>query len=108
MNNVSPPVTVFATPPSSYYVQRWTIANFRRWTIGREFGGISRHGMSGAEEEAVVCLYVKQLELLAQVLANLLQLSAQLLDVLLEALFELPEANLRLHASTHQVADMLY
>jgi hypothetical protein len=30
------------------------------------------------------------------------------LDVLLEALLELPEANLRLHASTHQVADMLY
>jgi hypothetical protein len=64
--------------------------------------------MSAAEEKAVVCLYVKQLELLAQLFANLLQLIAQLLDVLLEALLELPEANLRLHASTHQVADMLY
>jgi hypothetical protein len=64
--------------------------------------------MSGAEEKAVVCLYVKQLELLAQLFANHLQLIAQLLDVLLEALLELPEANLRLHTSTHQLADMLY
>jgi hypothetical protein len=57
--------------------------------------------MSGAEEKTVVCLYVKQLELLAQLFAKHLQLIAQLLDLLLKALLELPEANLRLHASTH-------
>ena len=80
-------IAVFSRPPGSYDKGRRLVDDVVASTEGLrgELRCVARHGVVGAEEEAVVGLHAQQLELLLE--AG---------DGVLEALFELPEADARL------------